>query len=191
MVNYDINMSEYPLRSKHMAADEVAAHRKKVREFIARAPFRRTSLEDKDLDLYCEALTHDSYCRGEAVNIPGLKAPESYERLEFLGDAVLEFIACEYVYLNSELREGKMTDFKQEIVRNKNISDRVLSYGLDIDSAMLVSHGHRNGSKNLIEENMRADSFEALIGATYILCGMDEAKRIVHEVLIDQSVNAN
>ncbi len=170
--------------------DEVTAHRKRVREFIARAPFRRTSLKDRDLDLYCAALTHDSYCC-EAENIPGCDVPESYERLEFLGDSVLEFIACEYVYLNTELKEGRMTDFKQEIVRNKNISDRVISYGLDIDSAMLVGHGHRDKHKNVIEENMRADSFEALLGALYLLCGMDEVRRIVHEVLINQSVNPN
>ena len=103
--------------------------------------------------------------------------------MEFLGDAVLEFIACEFVYKHTTLEEGSMTDFKQDIVANKKISDRVLSYGLDIDSVMLVGHGHRNGRKNIVEENMRADSFEALIGATYVLCGMDEAKRIVTEVL--------
>ena len=76
-----------------------------------------------------------------------------------------------------------MTDFEQEIVANRKISERVLSKGLDIDSVLLVGHGHRNAKGNVIEENMRADSFEALIGAVYILYGMDEARRIVKEVL--------
>ena len=165
-----------------MASDEIAAHRKKVREFMARAPFHRRSLNDDELSLYCSALTHDSYC-SEALTLPEPVLLPSYERLEFLGDAVLEFIACEFVYKHTTLEEGSMTDFKQDIVANKKISDRVLSYGLDIDSVMLVGHGHRNGRKNIVEENMRADSFEALIGATYVLCGMDEAKRIVTEVL--------
>lgn len=166
-----------------MASDDISVHRRKVREFMARAPFHRTSLSEDELSLYCSALTHDSYC-SEALNLSEPKVLQSYERLEFLGDAVLEFIACEHVYRCTDLKEGDMTDFKQDIVANRRISERALSYGLDIDSAMLVGHGHRDGRRNIVEENMRADSFEALIGATYILCGMDEARRIVAEVLI-------
>ena len=52
---------------------------------------------------------------------------------------------------------------------------------LDIDSAMLVGHGHRVPGG--ISEKMRADAFEALIGAVYLIYGMDEARRIVREVL--------
>lgn len=161
----------------------IEQHFRKVREFIARKPFCRTGLTDRQLSLYAQALTHDSICNeAENAHVPGV---ESYERLEFLGDAVVELIACEYVYLNSELREGKMTDFKQEIVANSRISEKVIAYGMDIDSAMLVGNGQRDGrtKSNIIEEKMRADSFEALVGATYILFGLEEAKKVVTAVL--------
>ena len=74
-----------------------------------------------------------------------------------------------------------MTDFKQSIVGNEEISEKVLRYGLDIDSVMLVGHGHRVPGG--ISVKMRADAFEALIGAVYTLYGLDEARRIVEDVL--------
>ncbi len=162
--------------------DDIERHRKDVREFMARPPFNKKGLSESELSLLCTAFTHDSYS-SEALNLPEPKVLESYERLEFLGDSILEFIACEHIYLNSDLKEGRMTDFKQEIVANRKISEKIIQKGLDMDGVMLVGHGHRNGRTNIIEENMRADAFEALIGAIYILYGMDEAKRIVKEVL--------
>ena len=162
--------------------DDIERHRKDVREFMARPPFGRKGLSETEISLLCTALTHDSYS-SEALNLPEPKKLESYERLEFLGDSILEFIACDHIYRNSDLKEGRMTDFKQEIVANRKISEKLLQKGLDIDSVMLVGHGHRNGKGNVIEENMRADAFEALIGSIYLLFGLEEARRIVLEVL--------
>jgi ribonuclease-3 len=157
-------------------------HERLVRQLIAKRPFCRTGLGPQETTLFCAALTHDSFCN-EAKNLN--VSVMSYERLEFLGDAVLELLACEFIYTSSDLQEGKMTEFKQDIVANHKISERVTEYGLGIDQAMLVGNGHRKGRGKSpeLEENMRADSFEALIGATYILYGMDEARRIVHEVI--------
>ena len=117
----------------------------------------------------------------EATKLQPPRVVESYERLEFLGDAVVELLACEHVYRDTDLMEGKMTDYKQSIVGNDEISEKVLAYGLDIDSVMLVGHGHRVPGG--ISVKMRADAFEALIGAVYLIYGMDEARRIVREVL--------
>lgn len=160
--------------------DDIAQHERTVRGFIARRPFGRTGLSDREISLFCEALTHDSFT-DEATKLDPPRIAEPYERLEFLGDAVVEFLACEHVYSDTDLREGRMTDYKQSIVGNERISDKVIAYGLDIDSAMLVGHGHR--VKEGISVKMRADAFEALIGATYVLYGLDEARRIVKEVL--------
>lgn len=164
--------------------DEIAVHERAVRSFIAKKPFCKRNLSSQEMVLFTAALTHDSFT-DEASKLPIPASVESYERLEFLGDAVVELCACEYIYLNSELREGKMTDFKQEIVANRKISEKVLSKGIDIDSAMLVGHGHRDPKTkvNIINENMRADAFEALVGAYYILYGLDEAKDLVHTIL--------
>ena len=160
--------------------DDIAQHERMVRGFIARRPFGRTGLSDREISLFCEALTHDSFT-DEATKLDPPRIAEPYERLEFLGDAVVELLACEHVYSDTDLREGRMTDYKQSIVGNERISNKVIAYGLDIDSAMLVGHGHR--VKEGISVKMRADAFEALIGATYVLYGLDEARRIVKEVL--------
>ena len=146
-----------------------------VRQFLARDPFRYRKVPAEGLALFCQALTHDSYTNE--------RGGESYERLEFLGDAILEFVVCEEVYSDTDLREGAMTDFKQDRVANRRISERVLAYGLGIDAVMRVGGGHQGPEGKTIEENMRADSFEALLAAIYLTYGMDEVRRIVREVI--------
>jgi ribonuclease-3 len=108
----------------------------------------------------------------------------SYERLEFLGDAVLEFLVCEHVYKDTDLTEGPMTDYKQDKVANHMLSQRILENGPDIDSMIRVGHGHlRSGSKS-IEENMRADCYEALVAAVYLSFGLNEARRFVNSTVL-------
>ena len=160
--------------------DEIGQHERIVRGFIARRPFSRTGLSEDEVRLFSAALTHDSYT-DEATKLQPPRHVESYERLEFLGDAVVELLACEHVFNDTDYMEGKMTDYKQSIVGNERISEKVLRYGLDIDSALLVGHGLREPGS--ISVKMRADAFEALIGATYTLYGLEEARRIVKEVL--------
>ena len=160
--------------------DDIEQHRRTVRAFMSREPFRKRDLTEREVATFCAALTHDSYT-DKATKLQPPRFVESYERLEFLGDAVVELLACEHVFLDTECMEGEMTDYKQSIVANEEISKKVLKYGLDIDSAMLVGHGHRNSGG--ISEKMRADAFEALVGAVYLIYGMDEARRIVKEVL--------
>ena len=160
--------------------DDIGRHERDVRGFIAKRPFSRTGLSDREIELFCAALTHDSYS-DEATKLDPPRVAESYERLEFLGDAVVELLACERVFNDTDLREGKMTDYKQSIVGNDEISEKVLAYGLDIDSVMLVGHGHR--APGGISAKMRADAFEALVGAVYTLYGLDEARKVVQAVL--------
>lgn len=153
-------------------------HRRKVREFLARPPFRLRNIPDDDLDMFCTALTHDSY-----TNEFG---KESYERLEFLGDAVIELIVCEHIFRNSTDSEGNMTSMKQEIVANRKISSKIIERGIDIDRVMLLGHGHMDKTTkiNIPEENMRADTFEALIGAFYIIHGLEASRKVVAESLL-------
>lgn len=162
---------------------EVQRHEKRIREFLAREPFGKSGLTDEQLQLFRIAFTHDSFS-SEALNFPEPCVLESYERLEFLGDAIVEFIACEDIYLNSVLKEGKMTDFKQEIVANRKISHKVKER-FDFDDLLLIGHGHRDKKTkdNVVEDNMRADAFEAFVGATYLTYGMDETKDFVKKIL--------
>ncbi len=148
-----------------------------VRAMLAREPFRYRGVSEEDLRLYCRALTHDSAGDGKPV--------ESYERLEFLGDAVLELIACEEAYRSDAPDEGAMTDIKQDWVANERISERVLAHGLDIDGVMRVGGGHvdRDG-RHVLSDNMRADCFEALLAVVYLTRGLEEARRIAREVVL-------
>jgi len=157
---------------------------KTVREFMASHPFNRRNLNDREVELFDAALTHDSYANEEEQ---AGRTKGSYERLEFLGDAVMELAVCEYIYSKTQLSEGAMTDFKIDMVSNKNMSSRIIRSGMDIDGSILVGEGHRDkrNGENIIEENMRADAFEALLGAVYLLYGIGEAKRIVYEMFID------
>ena len=151
-----------------------------VRQFLARPPFRFRNVPQDGLALFCAALTHDSYSNE--------RGGESYERLEFLGDAILEFVVCDHVYQDTGLTEGDMTDYKQDKVANRMISERVLASWPEIDSMMRVGGGHvdRSTGAKLIEENMRADSFEALLAAVYLTYGMEEVRRLVGEVILTE-----
>jgi ribonuclease-3 len=153
-----------------------------VREFLAKPPFGYRRLSEVHLELFCAALTHDSYTNEAKAKAVPERAP-SYERLEFLGDAILEMIVCDHVYSNTELAEGHMTDFKQEYVDNEKLSDRIVAYGLDIDGAMRVGKVQIKDGRKDVQVKMRADAFEALVAATYVSKGLDEARRIVSEVL--------
>jgi len=154
-----------------------------VREFLAKPPFGFRNISKDSLALFCTALTHDSFTN-EALNMDPPRNVPSYERLEFLGDAVLEFLVCEHVYMDTELTEGPMTDYKQDKVANNMISQRLLERGVGIDDRMRVGNGHLVGGTRSIEPNMRADCFEALVAATYLSFGMDEARRLVRETLL-------
>ncbi len=152
-----------------------------VREFLAKPPFGYRGLRAEDLELFCSALTHDSYTN-EAKDKPVPEDAPSYERLEFLGDAILETIVCEHVYSGTGLSEGDMTDFKQEYVDNERLSDRILAYGLDIDGALRVGKVQFKDGKKDVQVKMRADAFEALVAAIYVVKGLDEARSVVYRV---------
>lgn len=156
---------------------------KSVRELLAREPFGIRGIPRESMPLFCAALTHDSYSN-EARDMDPPRLVESYERLEFLGDAILEFVVCERVYRYTDLSEGAMTDYKQDKVCNHMISERLLASGADLDSVMRVGGGHRDSRSNRIEENMRSDSFEAILAAVYLTFGMDCARGIVDRVIL-------
>ncbi len=150
-----------------------------VRGFLSKPPFCYRNVSEEDLRLFRAALTHDSYAN--EVSDRNEKA-ESYERLEFLGDAVLELIVCEHVYSRTSLSEGDMTEFKKDKVHNCRISEMVKEHGMDIDGVLRVGNVQIKGDKKDVQVKMRADAFEALIAAVYLTRGLDEARRVVYEV---------
>lgn len=123
-----------------------------------------------DEDLLLTALTHSSYANENNC--------ESYERLEFLGDAVLQVIMSEYFYLNSNLKEGQMSKERAKFVCEEALAFYVKKVGYD--SLIRVGHGLINN----INDTIIADTFESVLAVIYLKCGIDACKKYVNEIII-------
>ncbi len=122
------------------------------------------------LKLYEIALSHSSYTNEH-------KDKRNYERLEFLGDAVLELIVTEYLYKNFEQDEGDMTKTRANYVcENANFE-----YMNDIGLTKYIKVG--NGEVHDIKKAIVADIFEAFIGAIYLDQGFAKAEEFVLSVV--------
>ena len=124
----------------------------------------------KNKDLLKTALTHSSFSNENDV--------ESYERLEFLGDAVLQLIVSDYLYSNYNEKEGAMSKLRSSYV----CEHAACTYAKDvgIDKEIILGHGQ---SKNL-NDTIIADCFESVLGAIYLDQGFDIAKEYVFKVVI-------
>lgn len=105
--------------------------------------------------------------------------PESNERLEFLGDAVLELVATEFLYKKfPEKSEGEMTDIRSALVRGKNLAQA--SERIGFGELVLLSRGETlaGGDKN---PYILANTFEAFLGALYLDSGFEAVREFVTE----------
>ena len=122
-------------------------------------------------ELLMEALTHSSYSNEH-------KDAKNYERLEFLGDAVLELITSEYFYLNTFLKEGEMTKKRASFVCEQALSHYAKDLGID----KLIRVGH--GQIGNINDTIIADVFESILGAIYLTHGINIAREYINEVVV-------
>ncbi len=109
---------------------------------------------------------------------------QSNERLEFLGDAVLELVATEFLYAKyPEKTEGEMTDIRSALVRGKNLAKA--SERLGFDELILLSRGETlaGGNKN---PYILANTFEAFLGALYLALGFSSARDFVTEHVLSK-----
>lgn len=116
------------------------------------------------------ALTHSSYSNEHDC--------ENYERLEYLGDAVLQVIVSEYLYKNTDLPEGVMSKTRASYVCEKALAE----YAKNIGYIPFIKVGH--GQMGNVNDTIVADVFEAVLGAIYLDQGFDIAKKYIHEVVI-------
>lgn len=127
-------------------------------------------------ELLVTALTHRSY-----VNEHKKSAKEHNERLEFLGDAVLELVVTEYLYLNYGEPEGILTNWRAALVRTESISAAGDKLGLA--DVLRLSRGEKHGSDRA-REQILANAFEAVTGAIYLDKGYDVAKTFLHNHIL-------
>jgi ribonuclease III len=131
--------------------------------------FARETLgfEFVNIDLLITAFTHRSY-----VNEHRKSVTEHNERLEFLGDAVLELVVTDFLYRNYTEAEGILTSWRAALVRTESIGDagNLLAY----EPLMRMSRGEKQGSDRA-RMQILANAFEALIGAIYLERGYDDA----------------
>jgi ribonuclease-3 len=129
-----------------------------------------------DTGLLITAFTHRSY-----INEHKKTAQEHNERLEFLGDAVLELIVTEYLYKNYKEPEGILTNWRSALVRTESISAAADREGFE--QLLRLSRGERRGSERA-REQILANCYEAVIGALYIDKGYDATKDFIHSSLL-------
>lgn len=116
------------------------------------------------------ALTHTSYANEHNV--------ESYERLEYLGDAVLELVISDYFFKNTKLAEGKMSKKRSMYVCEEALD----AYAKDINLAEYIKVG--NGMHNEVNATIVADVFEAVIASIYLNNGLSKAKEFIYDIII-------
>jgi len=140
--------------------------------------FNKLNIEVNNDSLYMEALTHTSYSNEN-------DGCESYERLEFLGDAVLELIISDFLYNEKELKEGTMTKFRASYVCEAACSTYARELGLD--EYIRLGSGEVEANTTII-----ADVFEAFIAAMYLDKGFSFTAKFVMDIIkkyIDRNVD--
>lgn len=130
-------------------------------------------IKTKKESLYETALTHTSYANEKKV--------ESYERLEYLGDAVLELIMSDYLYRSGHKEEGVMTKLRSQYVCENALYEYSLRLGLN--EYLRLGHGEEE-SGGKYRKTIVADIFESFIGAMYLDQGFPFVKEFIHEHVI-------
>jgi ribonuclease-3 len=136
----------------------------------------RIGVKFKNLNLLRQALVHKSYLNEH----PEEKISDN-ERLEFLGDAIIEYIVTDYLYRNYQEPEGTLTAWRASLVNTKILSQIAKKFNLD--KYLYLSKGL---SLEKSKTKVLAGAFEALIGAIYLDQGLNKAKFFIEKEIIPQ-----
>ena len=137
--------------------------------------FNKYNIIPNDMNLFLTAFTHSSYCNEN-------KGVESYERLEFLGDKVIDFVVSEYLYKSEHIEEGEMTKIRAAHV----CEDALYEYSINCDFSKYLRLGkgeEHTGGRN--KKTILADVFEAFIGALYLGLGIEITRKFVYGTVIE------
>lgn len=131
---------------------------------------KKFGIDIKNQELLLQSLTHSSYSNEHNV--------KNYERLEFLGDAVLQILMSDYLYNNMDLSEGEMSKTRASYV----CESACAKYAEQIQYKPYIRVGH--GQINNINETIVADVFESIMGCIYLDQGLDAAKSLFDQVVL-------
>ena len=136
----------------------------------------------RDGRLLRQALTHSSYANEMKINKYG-----DYERLEFLGDAVLEFVSSDFLYRQrKETAEGDLTKLRASMVCEPALA--FCAWVLSLQQYILLGKGEQaTGGRN--RDSIVSDVMEALIGAIYLDGGIEEASAFIHRFILSDLEN--
>ena len=134
----------------------------------------KLGIKPKDINLYKQAFIHTSYAYEHNLD-------NSYETLEFLGDAIVDAIISDYLYNSKKYAEGEMTKIRASYVCENALYEYAVN--LDFCDYILVGKGEeKSGGK--YKKAIVADVFEAFIGALYLDYGYDKTKEITLRILV-------
>jgi ribonuclease-3 len=140
--------------------------------------FNLTELEEiieykfKDPSLLRQCFVHSSYAYEN-------KGEKDFERLEFLGDSILGYVVSEYLYNNTTVDEGSMTQFKQLLVSGKPLNE--ISKKLGLNKFIIVSDSLKDNITDALCENV----VESLIAGLYLDGGLEVAKKFIYKNIIN------
>ena len=138
----------------------------------------KLGFEFTNIQLLITALTHRSY-----VNEHKKSVSEHNERLEFLGDAVLELVVTDYLYNNFSEPEGILTSWRAALVRTESIGEAGQKIGYE--SLVRMSKGEKQGSDRA-RMQILANAFEATIGAIYLDQGYDKSAEFITKHILSK-----
>ncbi|MBQ3905471.1 MAG: ribonuclease III [Lachnospiraceae bacterium] len=142
----------------------------------------RISYHFRNKALLAQALTHSSY-----INEQKNEKTEDYERIEFLGDAVLELVSSEFLFRTQKnLPEGELTKRRASMVCEPSLA--FCAKDLELGKFMRLGRGEEStGGRN--RDSIIADGMEAMIGAIYLDSGMEEAKKFIDRFILNDLEN--
>ena len=131
----------------------------------------------QDKYLLRQALTHSSFANEQKIN-----KYDDYERLEFLGDAVLELVSSEFLFQeHANMTEGQLTRMRASMVCEQALAYCAREFGLE--NYILLGKGEEmTGGRT--KDSIISDVMEAIIGALYVDNGMEEAKAYIHRFIL-------
>lgn len=138
----------------------------------------KLGFEFDDIELLVTALTHRSY-----MNEHKKSAKVHNERLEFLGDAVLELVVTDFLYRTHDEPEGILTSWRSALVRTESIGEA--GERLDFEPLLRLSRGEKRGSDRA-RQQILANAFEALIGAVYLEKGYAAAEKFITDNILSK-----